>query len=62
MQEPTSSTLTAQQHTPVKLCAARCLWSTTNSLSLRKSKSHKVEQRLSLIKQKSILDKFVADR
>lgn len=38
MQEPTSSTPTARQHTPVKLCAARCLWSTTNSLSLRKSK------------------------
>lgn len=42
MQEPTSSTPTARQHTPVKLCAARCLWSTTNSLSLRKSEYQNV--------------------
>lgn len=36
-QEWTSSTRTAQQPTPDRLCAARCLWSTINSSSPRRS-------------------------
>lgn len=36
-QESLSLTLTAQQLIPDRLCAARCLWNMTSSLSRRKS-------------------------
>lgn len=36
-QESPSLILTAQLLTPDRLCAARCLWSMTSSLSRRKS-------------------------